>query len=194
MSKMYLKLEEGRSTHKRGKRSHAPMLRRLPTTILILVMVLVLIALVAAVKAPAHAEEWVWRTYCNQSRTHCYDKRVRAYQPRVYSYDRRWNDDEDDRSGRQCKETRKAVGDQHLTMEGAKKAANDAWAAAVRFHIGEKHMDLNNARHIVYTCSRSSIKEAGSSVTTLGQALQRCELSAQPCQPLAEHEKREEDR
>ena len=56
---------------------------------------------------------------------------------------------------------RRAVGDQHLTVEGAKKAANDAWAGTVRFHLGEKFMDLNNARNIVYTCSRSSIKEGG---------------------------------
>jgi hypothetical protein len=28
---------------------------------------------------------------------------------------------------------RRAVGDQHLTVEGAKKAANDAWAGTVRF-------------------------------------------------------------
>ena len=141
---------------------------------------------------PAEAQETYWRTYCNQSRTHCYDKlERRRYEPRVYGYTR-YSDDEDDRSGRRCKETRKAVGDQHLTVDGAKKAANDSWSAVVRFHLGEKLMDLNNARHIVYTCSRSSIKEAGTSVTTLGQALQRCEISAQPCEPLAEHERRED--
>ncbi len=111
----------------------------------------------------------------------------------TYSYlPPRWNDDEDRRSGRHCREVRKAVGDQHLTTEGAKKAANEAWAATVRFHLGEKWIDLNNARHIVYTCSRSSIKEAGASVTTLGQALNRCELQAIPCAPLPEKEGREE--
>jgi len=54
-------------------------------------------------------------------------------------------------------------------------------AGTVRFHLGEKFMDLANARNIVYTCSRSSIKEGG--VTTLGQTLNRCEVEAQPCHP-----------
>ncbi len=148
---------------------------------------LVVMALVVA--APANAQEWGWRTYCNQSRTHCYRKWERQYAPRVYGYN---SDDEDDRSGRRCKDTRRAVGDQHLTVDGAKKAANDAWAALIRFHFGEKFIDLNNARHLVYVCSRSSIKEAGTSVTTLGAALTRCELAAQPCEPLAEHERRED--
>ena len=80
-----------------------------------------------------------------------------------------------------CREVRRAVGDQHLTQDGAKKAANDAWAGTVRFHLGEKFMDLANARHVVYTCSRSSIKEGG--VTTLGQTLTRCEIEAVPCHP-----------
>ena len=79
---------------------------------------------------------------------------------------------------------RRAVGDQHLTLDGAKKAANDSWAGTIRFHLGEKFMDLNNARHVNYTCSRSSIKEGG--VTTLGQTFTRCEVEAQPCHPPRE--------
>ena len=58
---------------------------------------------------------------------------------RVYSYERRAAADE----GGTCREVRRAVGDQHLTVEGAKKAANDAWAGTVRFHLGEKFMDLH---------------------------------------------------
>ena len=88
-----------------------------------------------------------------------------------------------------CRDIRRAVGDQHLTVDGAKKAANDAWAGTVRFHLGEKYMDLSNARRIVYTCSRSSIKEGG--VTTLGQSLTRCEIEAQPCHPQRQMEANE---
>lgn len=101
---------------------------------------------------------------------------VRRYDDpaRVYGYVRR--NDEDVSI---CRDIKRVVGDQHLTVEGAKKAANDSWAGAIRFHLGEKFMDLSNARHIVYTCSRSSIKEGG--VTTLGQTLTRCEIEAQPC-------------
>lgn len=120
--------------------------------------------------------EWRWerRRYPN----HSYD----LPETRIYGYVRR---DE----GR-CKEVRRAVGDQHLTVDGAKKAANDAWAAAVRFHSGEKWIDLANARGVTYTCSRSSIKEGGSSVTTLGQQLNRCEIEAVPCAPIREREER----
>jgi hypothetical protein len=96
---------------------------------------------------------------------------------RVYSYERR----ELVEATLGCREHLRAVGDQHLTVDGAKKAANEAWAGTVRFHLGEKFMDLANARNIVYTCSRSSIKEGG--VTTLGQTLTRCEIEAQPCHP-----------
>ena len=104
---------------------------------------------------------------------------------RVYSYVRREAVEE----GGGCRDIRRAVGDQHLTVDGAKKAANDAWAGTVRFHLGEKYMDLSNARHIIYTCSRSSIKEGG--VTTLGQSLTRCEIEAQPCHPQRQIEANE---
>jgi len=113
----------------------------------------------------------------------CSPYRYAGFHPqgaRVYGYVRR-----DEEEG--CRDIRRVVGDQHLTVDGAKKAADDAWAGAVRFHLGEKFMDLSNARHISYTCSRSSIKEGG--VTTLGQTLTRCEIEAQPCQAPREGEK-----
>jgi hypothetical protein len=106
---------------------------------------------------------------------------------RVYRYARRYDDPtrvygyvrRQDEEVSICREIKRVVGDQHLTVEGAKKAANDSWAGSIRFHLGEKFMDLSNARHIIYTCSRSSIKEGG--VATLGQTLTRCEVEAQPC-------------
>ena len=120
------------------------------------------------------------RLYCRAD-GRCYRPRrpvaVGHYGTRVYAYERRELVDE----APGCRDIRRAVGDQHLTLDGAKKAANDAWAGTVRFHLGEKYMDLANARNIVYTCSRSSIKEGG--VTTLGQTLTRCEIEAQPCHP-----------
>jgi len=120
------------------------------------------------------------RVYCRAD-GRCYRPRRPAYThhsgTRVYGYERR--DILDETPG--CRDVRRAVGDQHLTVDGAKKAANDAWAGTVRFHLGEKFMDLANARNIIYICSRSSIKEGG--VTTLGQTLTRCEIEAQPCHP-----------
>lgn len=113
------------------------------------------------------------RYYENARRYTRYEPRYRDA-TRVYSYSRRSDE------GREvCRESQHVVGDQHLTVEGAKKAANDAWAGTVRFHYGEKFMDLQNARRVNYTCSRSSIKEG--SVATLGQTLTRCEVEAIPC-------------
>src|SRR5262245_42761488 len=133
------------------------------------------------------------RVCCRNSDGYCFRPRRHVARPyyhdatRVYSYVRRETDDEG--SPGYCREMRRAVGDQHLTVEGAKKAANDAWAGTVRFHLGEKFMDLANARHIIYTCSRSSIKEGG--VTTLGQSLTRCEVEAQPCSAPRNAEERD---
>lgn len=150
---------------------------------------LLAIVLIASGPYVADAQERCYmRTYCSQY-GNCYDRRV-CDGSRVYGYQRRFDED----AGRHCRDTRKAVGDQHLTMDGAKKAANDAWSGTIRFHLGEKFMDLNNARSLVYTCSRSSIKEQGASITTLGQSLTRCELEAQPCAPLPEQEGRESGR
>jgi hypothetical protein len=126
------------------------------------------------------------RVYC-RGEGRCYRPRrhMASYRDatRVYGYEQREIVEE---GGHSCRDTRRAVGDQHLTVDGAKKAANDAWAGTVRFHLGEKFMDLTNARNIVYTCSRSSIKEGG--VTTLGQSFTRCEIEAQPCHPPREIE------
>jgi hypothetical protein len=122
------------------------------------------------------------RVYCRRD-GRCYRPRQHARThggTRVYSYVQRDGYEE----GPTCRDTRRAVGDQHLTLDGAKKAANDAWAGTIRFHLGEKYMDLTNARHVNYTCSRSSIKEGG--VTTLGQTFTRCEVEAQPCHPQRE--------
>lgn len=89
---------------------------------------------------------------------------------------------------RDCKPMRRTVGQQHLTLDGAKKEANDAWAGLVRFHHGELYIDLSNARRVSYQCSRSSIKEGG--VATLGQTFTRCEIQAIPCPPRREYEEK----
>ena len=128
---------------------------------------------------------YAWDGSCAQYRyrrfrNHTYHLPER-HTPRVYSYVYRHDD------GENCKALRRVVGEQHLTVDGAKKAANDNWAGAVRFHHGEKYIDLSNAKGITYVCSRSSVKEAG--VTTLGQTLSRCELEAIPCRPQKEEER-----
>jgi hypothetical protein len=98
---------------------------------------------------------------------------------RVYSYVRRDDDDrhEDRHRRHQCKDRIRIVGDQHLTVDGAKGAADKAWSQTVRFYHGERFMDVANASGAAYTCSRSSVGE------TLGQVFNRCELEAKPCAP-----------
>ena len=125
-----------------------------------------------------------WRDVrqCVRNHTYHYPEREPT---RVYGYVRR-DDDREDR----CKAVKRVVGQQALSVDGAKKEANEAWAAAVRFHHGEKYLDLANARGVTYSCSRSSIKEAGTSVTTLGQAFTRCEVEATPCRPPRDREDR----
>jgi hypothetical protein len=94
---------------------------------------------------------------------------------RVYGYARR-DDDRDDR-GELCQRRMRIVGDQHLTMEGAKAQADKAFSQTMRFYFGEQYMDVANAENAAYTCSRSSVGE------TLGQTFTRCELEARPCRP-----------
>jgi hypothetical protein len=133
-----------------------------------------------------------WDGSCTRYR---YERRryyaQRQYRDPVRYYAAPRHDEERDNGRRSCRDVRRAVGDQHLTVDGAKKQADEAWAAAVRFHHGEKFLDLANARHLAYTCSRSSIKEGG--VTTLGQTLTRCELEAVPCSPARQRDE-ERDR
>ena len=90
-------------------------------------------------------------------------------------------------------------GGANLTFDVIKRLLGLTIDVVVQFqnHLGERFMDLNNARTVIYTCSRSSIKEGG--VTTLGQSLTRCEIQATPCRaprskPLAPPEDRDEPR
>jgi len=92
--------------------------------------------------------------------------------PQVRSYV--WRAD-DERAGRWCRDTKRVVGNQHLTVNGAKAEADKAWIQSIRFYYGEVFMSLENAKEIKYTCSRSSVGE------TLGQTFNRCEIEARPC-------------
>lgn len=144
--------------------------------------------------------EW-WGT-CYRYRYHNYDERwervrviyrrapVRYHQPERsyreatlhYRTPDRDRYDRDDRGG--CRDIKRTVGDQHLTVPGAKAAADKAWIQMVRFHYGEVFMTLENARGVRYTCSRSSVGE------TLGQTFSRCEIEARPCKAEKEQAER----
>ena len=87
----------------------------------------------------------------------------------------------DDR--RRCRDFKRTVGDQHVSVEGAKRAADKAWIQMVRFYDGEVWMTLENAKGVKYMCSRSSVGE------TLGQTFSRCEIEARPCKAEKESDR-----
>lgn len=86
------------------------------------------------------------------------------------------DDDDYDRDERHCKARITVVGIQHVTIDGARDAADKAWIQSARWYHGERYMDIGNAKggpH--YECSRSSVGEI------MGGTFNRCEVSARPC-------------
>ena len=135
----------------------------------------ILIALALLVPVPAQAQGiddsiWVRKTIRQQHKAERLERR--RYYARVYSYIRR---EESEYGGDRCRDTRRVVGDQGLSVALAQSQADKSWAADVRFHLGERLMDVSNAEDITYECSRSSVGE------TLGQTFHRCQISAKPC-------------
>jgi hypothetical protein len=112
---------------------------------------------------------WARRIIRKQHRAERLERQ--RYYGRVYGYIRR----EDAEYGDRCRDMRRVVGDQGLSVALAQGQADKSWAADVRFHLGERYMDISNAEDIKYECSRSSVGE------TLGQTFHRCQISARPC-------------
>jgi len=71
----------------------------------------------------------------------------------------------------------RTVGDQAITVEGAKTEAVKAWSQMVRHDHGERAMDFEVAREGSFACVRSSIGSVA------GAVFHRCELIARPCTP-----------
>lgn len=82
-----------------------------------------------------------------------------------------------------CKTPLTAVGDQALSEETARTAAEKHWMANVRWRDGEKYMDVKNARIIHMECSRSSIPPTNGIVGQVIPNEHRCEIIARPCRP-----------
>jgi hypothetical protein len=134
----------------------------------------ILLALVLIVPFPAEAEGvddvWVRKTIRKQHREERMERQ--RYYARVYGYIRR---EEAEYTGDRCRDMRRVVGDQGLSVALAQGQADKAWAQDVRFHLGERYMDIGNAEDVTYECSRSSVGE------TLGQTFHRCQIAARPC-------------
>jgi hypothetical protein len=80
----------------------------------------------------------------------------------------------DQEVGRKCLERVNFSGDQALTDEGARQAADKAWSQEVRYREGERYADVGNAVDRQYECVRSGIGYA---------PFNRCRLFARPCAP-----------
>lgn len=78
-------------------------------------------------------------------------------------------------SAPQCQAAFRTVGDQAITVEGAREAAEKAFSQQTRFTHGERYQDISNARDAGYECVRSSIGSVA------GAVFYRCELRARPC-------------
>jgi hypothetical protein len=94
----------------------------------------------------------------------------------IYKVQSRRERERREREWARCAEDRiSATGAQRMSELGARRSADRAWQDRVRSKLGEKFMDLVNARDKRYECSQSS--------RALGMKLRRCELKAVPCEP-----------
>ena len=82
-----------------------------------------------------------------------------------------------------CKAPLQAVGDQALSEDTARTAAEKHWMANVRWRDGEKYMDFNNAKVERIECSRSSVPVTNGVVGSVLPNEHRCEITARPCRP-----------
>lgn len=82
-----------------------------------------------------------------------------------------------------CKAPLQAVGDQALSEDTARTAAEKHWMANVRWRDGEKYMDFKNAKVERIECSRSSVPVTNGVVGSVLPNEHRCEIVARPCRP-----------
>lgn len=82
-----------------------------------------------------------------------------------------------------CKAPLQAVGDQALSEDTARTAAEKHWMANVRWRDGEKYMDFKNSKVIHIECSRSSVPVTNGVVGSVLPNEHRCEIVARPCRP-----------
>lgn len=82
-----------------------------------------------------------------------------------------------------CKPPLQAVGDQALSEDIARTAAEKHWMANVRWRDGEKYMDFKNSKVIHIECSRSSVPPTNGIVGQVLPSEHRCEIVARPCRP-----------
>ncbi len=133
------------------------------------------------IAAPAQADDWQRQFFGHSSAYRnvddpSYRYKRRYLRPQVRGWQRVVKPDHHhaDHRGR-CLDRMTTVGDQHLTIDGAKDQAIKAVRQMIRFTAGERFTDIGNAEGVNFRCVQSSIGDA------LGQSLHRCEITLEAC-------------
>jgi hypothetical protein len=93
----------------------------------------------------------------------------------------------------QCRLPISVVGDEARSKDAAELQARQHFMKTVRFHLGEKFIELGNARDVFFQCNRSDFPITGGKI---GAAMDnvshlwRCSIRATPCaQSIVREEK-----
>ena len=92
-----------------------------------------------------------------------------------------------------CRPSVSVVGDEARSKEAAELQARQHFMKTVRFHHGEKFIEIGNARDVFFQCSRSDFPITGGKIGALADAVShswRCSIKATPCaQSIVREEK-----
>lgn len=92
-----------------------------------------------------------------------------------------------------CRPSISVVGDEARSKDAAELQARQHFMKTVRFHHGEKFIEIGNARDVFFQCSRSDFPITGGKVGALADAIShswRCSIKATPCaQSIVREEK-----
>lgn len=158
------------------------------------VIAVVSVSLLTACAMPATAEhrnpfnDWGWADKA-MSETHTRTRNVPRYRPAGDHYRRsnhhhpkpplhghydRDRDRDELRVDARCRQDFQAAGDQALTEQGARDAAEKAFQQEIRFAYGELWADPSHAQDKTFLCVKSSVG---------GGLFHRCRMRAKPCMP-----------
>lgn len=94
-----------------------------------------------------------------------------------------------------CHARRRVIGEERSSTKSAKRAAENAWMASVRYDHGERYQDINNAKDVRQNCDISSNVRPGLGAKIFNRPFFRCVVEATPCRaPLGSAGERVERR
>ncbi len=161
------------------------------------VIAVVSVSLLTACAMPATAEhrnpfnDWGWADRA-MSETHTRTRNTPRYRPggehhrranhqshhqphhRPHGHVHSDRDRDELRHDTRCRADFQAAGDQALTEQGARDAAEKAFQQEIRFAYGELWADPSHAQDKTFLCVKSSVG---------GGLFHRCRMKAKPCMP-----------